>query len=126
MPKRRSLLFRLDRISKFGHQVKLALRVLKSFVGSVKATVHDISIGIDIKPEIGVADSGDLECDLPELFMVIAEAAKSNQTSILLLIDEVQYFSAKELSALIMAMHKMQQKKCQLHLLARVCQYCQH
>ena len=78
------MLYSLNRIAKISHQVKLALGVLKSFVGSVKVTTHDFSIGIDIKPEIGIADSGDLEFDLPELFMVIAAATKANGTSLLL------------------------------------------
>lgn len=111
VPRLRSVLFGLDRIAKMGNQVKQALGVLKSFVGSFKASIHDFSVGIDINPELGVADSGDLEFDLPELFLVIASAAKANNKCLLLLIDEVQYFSEKELSALIMAMHKIHQKK---------------
>lgn len=111
IPKLRSILYSLDRMGKIGQHVKYALGVLRSFIGSVKATVHDIAISIDIDPETGVADSGDIEFDLPELFLVIGAAAKAHDTCILLLIDEVQYFSEKELSALIMAMHKMHQKK---------------
>lgn len=111
VPRLRSVLYSLDRIAKMGNQVKRALGVLKGFVGSFKASIHDFSVGIDINPELGVADSGDLEFDLPELFLVIATAAKTNDKCLLLLIDGVQYFSGKELSALIMAMHKIHQKK---------------
>src|SRR5208282_6416953 len=61
--------------------------------------------------------SGDLESDLPNLFVAVAEAAKERQTPVALLIDELQYFNPKELSALIMAMHKMQQRQLPMVLL---------
>jgi hypothetical protein len=64
-----------------------------------------------------VADSGDLESDLPNLFLAVAEAAEERQIPVALLIDELQYFNPKELSALIMAMHKMQQRQLPMILL---------
>jgi hypothetical protein len=77
----------------------------------------DIEVGLDIDPEKGAADSGDLESDLPNLFLAVAEAAEERQTPVALLIDELQYFNPKELSALIMAMHKMQQRQLPMVLL---------
>src|SRR5262249_11991211 len=59
----------------------------------------------------GSADSGDIEADLPNLFIAVAEAAQECKAAIVLLIDEIQYLSENELSALIMAMHKMQQRQ---------------
>lgn len=38
--------------------------------------VGEIDIGLDIEPEIGAADSGDLEVDLPSLLVAVAEAAQ--------------------------------------------------
>ena len=38
----------------------------------------------------GAADSGDLETDLPHLFVAIAEAAKEKKTAVGLFIDEIQ------------------------------------
>jgi len=49
--------------------------------------------------------------------MAVAEAAEERQTPVALLIDELQYFSPKELSALIMAMHRMQQRQLPVVLL---------
>ena len=49
--------------------------MLRGFVGALKLTVADVSIGLDIEPEKGAADSGDLEIDLPNLFVAVAEAA---------------------------------------------------
>lgn len=110
------LLFELDRAAGMGNKVKRGLSVLRSFIGALKVTIN-ITIGLDIDPERGSADSGDLEIDLPNLFIAIAEAAEERHSSVAILIDEVQYFSQKELGALIMAMHKIQQRQLPLILL---------
>ena len=117
-PALRSLLFELDRIAGAGDKVRRGMAVLKSFVGSIKVKVADIDIGIDIDPEKGTADSGDLEADLTGLFIALAEAARERGVGVAILIDEIQYLSSKELSALIMAMHKMQQQQLPLVLVA--------
>lgn len=117
VPYLRSLLFQLNRMAKVSEKVKRALAVLRSFIGSVSLTIPDISIGIDIDPEKGTADSGDLEIDLPDLFIAIGEAAEDHKTALAIFIDEIQYFSPKELGALIMAMHKVQQRQLPLILL---------
>ena len=77
----------------------------------------DVDIGLDIDPAKGVADSGDLEIDLPDLFLAVAEAANERGSAVALLIDEVQYFNSRELGALIMAMHKVQQRQLPMVLL---------
>lgn len=115
----RKLLFDLDRMAGAGNKVRRALAVLTGFLGAVslKASAGDLSIGLDIEPELGTADSGDMETDLPELFTVIAEAARERETAVAILIDEVQYLKDSEFSALIMAMHKMQQEQLPLVLI---------
>lgn len=117
-PHLRRLLFDLDRIAGAGDKARRGIAVLKSFVSAIKITVGDIDIGLDIEPEPGAADSGDLEVDLPSLFMAVGEAAEERGAAVTILIDEIQYFSATELSALIMAMHKMQQRQLPLVLIA--------
>ncbi len=117
VPPLRKLLFELDRVAGAGDKAKRGLAVLKGFINSVKLTMGDLEVGLDIEPEQGAADSGDLESDLPNLFMAVAEAAEERQTPVALLIDELQYFNARELSALIMAMHKMQQRQLPMVLL---------
>lgn len=117
-PHLRRLLFDLDRIAGAGDKARRGIAVLKSFVSAIKITVGDIDIGLDIEPEPGAADSGDLEVDLPSLFMAVGEAAEERGAAVAILIDEIQYFSATELSALIMAMHKMQQRQLPLVLIA--------
>jgi hypothetical protein len=110
-PHLRKLFFELNRLAGAGEKARRGLAVLKSFLNGLKVSLGDLEIGLDIDPEKGSADSGDLEADLPNLFVAVGEAAEDRSAAVVLLIDEIQYFSSKELSALIMAMHKMQQRQ---------------
>ena len=112
----RRLLFDLDRMAGAGNKVRRGISVLKSFLGAISIKLGDVDIGLDIEPEKGTADSGDLEVDLPTLLTAVGEAAQERNTCVVILIDELQYFSSAELSALIMAMHKMQQRQLPLVL----------
>ena len=85
-----------------------ALRALRSFAGAFKINVGDFEVSVD--PEPGVADSGNLEYDITELFLKVGEAAKAAGRGWALLIDEVQYLSSDELAALIVAIHRINQK----------------
>lgn len=117
VPPLRKLLFDLDRVAGAGDKARRALGVLKSFIGGVRVTVADIEFGLDIEPERGAADSGDIEVDLSNLFQAVAEAAQERQSAVAILIDEIQYLGQPELSALIMAMHRMQQRQLPLVLM---------
>lgn len=118
VPPLRQLLYRLDRMAGAGHKARQALAVLKSFVGAIKFTMEGVGeVGLDIEAERGTADSGDLEVDLPVLFAAVAEAAAERRSCLAVLIDEVQYLDGKGLSALIMSMHRMQQRQLPLVLL---------
>ncbi len=117
VPYLRKVLFELNRMAGAGDKAKRALAVLRSFIGSIKVSIDEVNIGLDIEPERGAADSGDLEIDLPDLFIAIGEAAEERHTAVAVLIDEVQYFTQKELGALIMAMHKVQQRQLPIVLL---------
>jgi hypothetical protein len=116
-PYLRSLLYDLDRVAGTGNKVKRGLAVLRSFIGALNLTVGDVSIGLDIDPEKGSADSGDLEIDLPNLFVAVGEAAADRTAAVALVSDEIQYFSQQVLGALIMAMHQAQQRQLPLVLL---------
>ncbi len=117
IPYLRTLLFDLDRIGALSKKVKRGLAVLRSFISSLSVTVGDVTFGIGIEPEKGSADSGDLEIDVPNLFVAIGEAAEDRRCCVALLIDEIQYFNQKELGALMVAMHKIQQLKLPLILI---------
>ncbi len=85
-----------------------AMRALRSFASAFNITVGDMSLSVDA--EQGTADSGNLEYDMCDLFIRVGEAAKSAEKAWTLLIDEVQYLSDKEFSALIVAIHRVNQK----------------
>ena len=116
LPPLRQILFALDRMESVSQKAKRGLRVLKSFFNGVKLKVHDIELSLDVDPETGSADSGDLEADLPVLLEAVAEAAADRNTAVAIIIDELQYLSENELSALIMAIHKISQKQLPLIL----------
>jgi hypothetical protein len=111
LPPLRQLLIALDRVAGISEKAKRGLRVLKSFFNGVKLKYQDIEIGIDVDPEPGVADSGDLEADLAALFLAVGEAAADRGAAVALIIDELQYLKEEELSALIMAMHQIAQRQ---------------
>lgn len=85
-----------------------AMRALRAFASVFKVSVGDVSISVD--PEPGIADSGNLEFDLIDLFLRIGETAKAAGRAWTLLVDELQYLEEKELAALIVALHRVSQK----------------
>ncbi len=110
LPGLRKLLLGLDSTKALGEKVKRSLRVLKSFLLAVKVTVGDMEFALDAPPEIGSADSGQLDSDLADVFVAVGEAAAECETAVAIIIDELQYLQEAELSALIMAVHKISQE----------------
>jgi hypothetical protein len=107
-PKIHQVLRKLSSIENAKMMSLNAMRTLRSFAKTFKISIEDISISVD--PEIGSADSGILEYDLSELFIRMGETAKAAGKGWCLFIDEVQYLSEEELSALIVAIHHSNQK----------------
>lgn len=83
----------------------------------LKAKYADIEFSLDIDPEPGLADSGDLESDLADLVVAIGETAKQRQTAVVLAIDELQYVPEQQLAALILALHRASQRTLPVTLL---------
>ena len=105
----RNILYELNLVAGAGEKVRRGLMILRNFIGAVKLSYGDF--GIDLEPLPGMADTGNMEIDLPELFLAVAEAARERNTGVALFVDEVQLLAPQELSALILAMHKLQQKQ---------------
>jgi len=61
VPFLRQLLYQLEGLSGVGHKVRIGLAVLRSFINAIKFKMGDLEVGLDIEPEKGFADSGDLE-----------------------------------------------------------------
>lgn len=109
-PQLRQALLRLSLNAQAREWAQRALRGLAGFAKALKVKFQDIEVGIDFDPEPGLADNGDLELDLTALLEVLGRAAKAAGTAVALFIDELQYVQEKELSALIAALHRIQQQ----------------
>lgn len=109
IPPLRTALLKLDRVAATGDMAKKALRALGGFVNAMKLKYQDIEFGVELGSESGVADSGDLEHDLIDLFTEIGRAAKEKGTAIVLFIDELQYVEEDQFASLITALHKCAQ-----------------
>ena len=108
VPGIRKALFALSVVENAKEKARRGLRVLKGFLAGLKVSFAGIEIGVDA--EVGVADTGDLEADLPEMLVALGEAASAANRVVAIIIDELQYLSSDEFSALIMAMHKINQR----------------
>lgn len=115
-PALRTMILKLDRGEQVNAAAKRAFRVLRGFAAAIRVRYNDIEISLDGEAEAGVADSGDLEIDLPELLIALGEAARERGTAAALIMDELQYLSETEMSALIVGMHKVAQRQLPLTL----------
>ncbi|NCU10891.1 MAG: ATP-binding protein [Sphingomonadaceae bacterium] len=107
-PKIHQVLRKLSLIEAARAATHSAMRALRSFASAFKINVGDFEVSVD--PEPGTADSGNLEYDITDLFLKVGEAAKAAGRGWVLLIDEVQYLEQEELGALIVAIHRINQK----------------
>ncbi len=110
-PTLRSFLHSLSLVEGAKDLARRGLRGLKGFLTGLHVEMKDVDFGLSIGMESGLADSGDIEVDLPDLLVAVGEAAKAAGKPVALLLDELQYLTAREFSALIMAIHKVSQKQ---------------
>jgi len=106
-PEMRKVMRTLSGIEAAKHLAMRGLRGLRNFASIFKIEMAGIEIGVDQEP--GLAETGDLRYDLPDLFTLIGKAAQAAGRGWLLLVDEVQYLSEGDLSALIVALHRISQ-----------------
>ena len=116
-PALRSLILRLDRGEQINNAARKAFRALRSFAAAIRFKYDDIEISLDGETEPGLADSGDLEHDVPDLLVALAEAAQERGTAVALIIDELQYLDEIEMSALILGLHRVSQRQLPLILI---------
>ncbi|MCE2966034.1 MAG: ATP-binding protein [Phycisphaerales bacterium] len=108
-PELRRVLLELSRIERAADAARRGLRALAGFARALKVKYQDIEVGIDLEPEAGLADNGDLQHDLQALFEAAGRAAQDAGSVIAIFIDELQYVGEPELEALITALHKCAQ-----------------
>lgn len=111
VPPLRSVLTRLSALEKSKALATKALRGLHSFASAFKVKVGEVEVSV---ADIGVADSGNLETDLPELLLLVAEAAQAAEIPVAIFIDEAQYLTREDLTALIVSIHKIGQRQLPL------------
>jgi hypothetical protein len=94
------LLMNMSRRHRAKQRIERALSVVKAF--SIAIPGH-VEIRLDVDTSSGIADSGDPERDLADLFREIGEVAQANQMGALFLIDEMQNLDTASLAAICMA-----------------------
>lgn len=105
----RATLFEMSPKARWGDRMRRAAAVLKSFSVSVDPT-GALTGGIDVDAAEGLADQHELQADLTDLLVAVGEAARDIDRGLVLLFDEVQFFSTAQLEALISALHKTVQR----------------
>lgn len=108
-PQLRTVLLNMSRVEQAKDLAHRALRGLAGFAKALKVKYQDLEVGLDLEPEPGLADNGDLENDLPKLFEVTGAVAQKLVTCIAIFMDELQYVDEDELAALITALHRAAQ-----------------
>ena len=111
-PELRRILYALDLRQAGGRHLRRAVNVLRGFANAFKVKIGDIEFSVEPAP--GEGDSGNLEQDLPRLLMAVAEAAAERRSAVGLFIDEIQYLSAVELAAVVVACHEIAQRNLPL------------
>lgn len=117
VPQLRVGLLRLSRRQAARHMAERALKALAGFARALKVKYQDIEVSLEIDSEPGLADSGDLESDLQELFGVVGATAKADKNCVVFLVDELQYVEKNQLAALITALHRISQRQLPLVML---------
>jgi len=88
-----------------------AVRALGGFVRSLKLRFNDLEVGLDLPTEAGLADSGHLAHDFGQLICAAGDAAKEQETAVVLFVDEIQHAPQEELAAFITALHACAQRQ---------------
>lgn len=104
----RKALLNLSMIEAAKDRARRSLGALKAFVAGFGVSVGEYALTYD--PTLGVADSGDLETDLGDLFVEVGEAAAAADKCVVLFVDEIQILNKAELGALIAAIHRISQQ----------------
>jgi hypothetical protein len=96
--------------ARWGARARSAASVLKSFSLTVQPD-GSLTGGLEVEPEPGRGDTGDLNDDLADVFEAIGSAAKDHGRGVVFLFDEVQFLAKAELEALIGAVHRTVQRQ---------------
>lgn len=105
----RKTLLALSRIEAVKDRVRQSFGALKSFVAGFNLTIGEFGVSYD--PELGVADSGDLEADVSDIISEVGQVAAAAHKGLVIFVDELQLLQRSELAALIAAIHRASQER---------------
>ena len=103
----RPILVKISHREAAPHLAARASAALRNFASVFNVSFQGVDFSVAV--EEGLADTGDLTVDLPDLLVSIGEVAKATGSALAIVIDEVQYLSELDMSALIMALHRCNQ-----------------
>jgi AAA ATPase-like protein len=106
----RRALLQVSPRARWGERGRRAAAVLKSFSLTVQPD-GGLTTGLDVEPEAGQADTGNLNDDLADVFEAVGNAAAECSRGVVFLFDEIQFLSKTELEALIGAVHRTVQRQ---------------
>ena len=106
----RRALLQISPAARWSARVKQAAGIVKSFSLTMQPD-GAITAGLDVDAQAGIADSGELAHDLPDLFEAIGNAAHDSGRGVVFLFDEIQFLSKQELEALVGAIHRTVQRQ---------------
>jgi hypothetical protein len=108
--KLRTALYELAPRARWSDRLQRAAGILKSFSLRVDQD-GSFQAGLDVDAVTGLADHADLALDITDVFIGIGEAAREHDRGLVLLFDEIQFLSPRQLEAVIAALHKCVQRK---------------
>jgi len=108
----RKALLEVSPAARWGERARRAAGVLRGFKAQFDPDGRwSVSFdGAELEAVEGVADSGDFVADLPDLMEALGEAARAHHRVVVLLVDEIQHLDSSELSALVMAKHRLNRR----------------
>jgi AAA ATPase domain len=112
VPALRRALLRLDNFEAAKAYTRRGMGALRNFASVFRIAMGEVEFYV--APEPGLADSGELSVDLPDLLITVGEAARAANKIAVILVDEVQYLSDEELSAIIVSAHRVSQRQLPL------------
>ena len=116
-PALRQALLAMSTTERARDAARRGLQALAGFAGALRVSYGDLEVRLDVEPEAGLADNGNLEQDLTALVLEVGTTARAADTALCLFVDELQYVEEDELSALITALHRVAQRQSPIALI---------
>jgi hypothetical protein len=104
----RKAMLQMSARKRAGERLQQAMSVLAAFELTLPGGV---SFRLDVQPAVGIADSGDLVQDLRDVLLAVGSAVQEAGTGFALILDELHNLSSSDYEALIMALHRVNQKR---------------